>query len=63
MAEIEECPSGKVCFTKRDAQAAKNRRTGSSRRRRRRSTQKYLRIYECHLCGHWHLTHKPKGVK
>lgn len=39
---------GKVCYNKRDAQATKNWRY--------KKDHIELRIYECHLGDHWHLT-------
>lgn len=45
--------------SKRDAVTAMNART-TGRRRIRRHRPAYLRIYECPLCGYWHLTHQPE---
>lgn len=44
----EHCPSGKNCYNKKDAQTAKNHRY--------RVDKVELRIYQCHLGDHWHLT-------
>ena len=53
------CVSGKVCYTKREAQGAinaiyRNRKKGSKRYRRHRPDN--LRCYQCPDCNHHHLT-------
>lgn len=58
---MEHCEeSNKPCYTKRQAQTVRNRRTGPTRRRKRRDSASFLRIYQCPYCNHWHLTHKEK---
>ncbi len=42
--------SGKVCYSKRDAQARRNVKL------RHKRDAKTLRIYNCPDCGQWHLT-------
>ncbi len=43
--------NGKKCYSKRDAQTAKNFRLEEG-------TADQLRIYQCNFCNYWHLTHK-----
>jgi hypothetical protein len=42
---------GKTCYSKVEAATARNQAM-----RRRDNHPKHLRIYECPLCGRWHLT-------
>jgi hypothetical protein len=48
---------GKVCFSKREAETARNARTKGRGQRRNRPA--FLRIYQCEKCDFWHLTSKP----
>lgn len=48
---------GKKCYSKRDAETARNART-TGRRRVRHGRPEYLRVYHCDECNHWHLTSK-----
>lgn len=40
--------SGKVCYSKKDAATAANKRFEQDHEK--------LRIYPCNYCSHWHLT-------
>lgn len=44
---------GKISYTKKDAETARNRRLRSKQK-----SADYLRIYPCHRCNGWHLTSK-----
>lgn len=48
--------NGKMIFTKREAETARNRRLKS---RRRGGHPGFLRIYPCPECNFWRLTRKP----
>lgn len=56
---MKDC-NGKICFDKKSAESARNKRLKPKRRDRRRNTPEQLRIYHCQICNHWHLTSKPK---
>ena len=48
--EAERCQiSGKVCFSKRDAQTKANFY-------RSRGNEDYMRAYHCEVCNAWHIT-------
>lgn len=49
------CSNGKVCYDKRGAQTARNKRE--------RNGSEPLRIYQCPKCNQWHLTHKQSYEK
>ena len=57
-AEPDLCPqTGKVRYRrKRDAVASVHARS-----RCRWKPGRNLRVYECPICGDWHMTHKTKG--
>ena len=57
MKQHQTCRSGKVCFTKREAQAILNSKKQESGR-----NKKECRYYHCDTCNLYHLTsmeHQP----
>jgi len=52
--------NGKKCFSKRDAETARNKRLKPKRHQRRHNTPDSLRIYHCQTCNGWHLTSKEE---
>lgn len=52
-----ECSSGKECFTKGLAKQVMRDMNSNRRKRNRRSTgHAPARVYECDLCGKYHIT-------
>lgn len=49
--------NGKICYSKKDAETARNHRTKG--RGRRHNRPDFLRVYHCPDCNFFHLTSKP----
>lgn len=45
---------GKKIYDKRGAMTVRNFR------KKQKNGDRDLRIYQCHVCGYWHLTHQEK---
>jgi hypothetical protein len=52
------CDCTKHAYSKVEAETALNHRL-NGRKHHRNTRPEFLRIYECPLCGFWHLTSKP----